>query len=179
LLPEQQQHVAIVNPVHHDRTLNESAPEGRTLRDITRGQWLGAGRLERDILFPIGINTCGQKTASVSRNSHLTTSYSHSQPFLGSRTAPRGKGVLYFPHTSDPAQKSYSRAVAVALARGRKAPKGHRVLLSSPQGSETAFGISPFSTSLLPMRCDVMHRARVAASDISIPMNCYMGKGGT
>ncbi len=73
-----QEHVVIVNPVHHDRTLNERAPKGRTLHDIIRGQSLGAGWLETDILFPISINTCGQKTASGSRNSHLTTSYPHS-----------------------------------------------------------------------------------------------------
>ncbi len=52
--------MVIVGPAQHYGTPNDRAPKGRTLRNSARGNWLGAGRLEWDIMFPVGLNVFGQ-----------------------------------------------------------------------------------------------------------------------
>jgi hypothetical protein len=40
---------------------DERELDGRTLiRNTSRGHWLGAGRLDWDIVLPIGLIACGQ-----------------------------------------------------------------------------------------------------------------------
>ena len=105
----------------------------------------------------------------------LMSSYS---TILGIADCPGGKGVYYFPHKSDPAPKCYSLAVAMALARGRKASKGHCVPPRHREAARLPLVFLHLSTSLLPMQCGVMHRERVTTSNIKNLVNCYMGKKG-
>ena len=111
-------------------------------------------------------------------NSHRITSYPPPQPLLGSQTTQEGRGFYLSPHKSEPAPKYYSLAVAMALARGRKAPKGHCVPPHHHEATRLPLLFLHLSTSLLPMQCVVMHRERVTTSNIKNPVNCYMGKGG-
>ena len=88
------------------------------------------------------------------------------------------RGFISFLHTSDLAPKRYSMEVAMALARSRKAPKGHCVPSHHNEAARLPLVFLHLSASLLSMQYVAMHLARVAASNINTPMNCYMGKGG-
>ena len=112
-------------------------------------------------------------------NSHRITSYPPPQPLLGSRTALEGRGFYLSPISPiRPQLRRYSLAVVVALARGRKAPKGHCVPSHQHKATRLPLVFLHLSTSLLPMQFVVMHRERVTTNNIKNTVNCYMCKGG-